>query len=72
MEEITCPECGLQVTYEGGTIYANSADVQRLCKLPLEYKTPAKCRQLEEELHRVTGRPIGSSALSDIELESPS
>jgi hypothetical protein len=60
--EITCPECGLQVTYEGRTIYAISADVQRLCKLPLEHKTPAKCRRLEEELNRLTGRPIGSSA----------
>jgi hypothetical protein len=60
--EITCPTCGLEVTYEAGTIHAISTDVQRLCQLPLEYKTPAKCRRLEEELNRLMGRPIGSSA----------
>ncbi len=65
MIEVTCPECGLKVTYEQGTIQAVSAEVQQLCKLPLEYKAPAKCRRLEEELYRLTGRPIGSSAVRD-------
>jgi|GEM_PF-6777791 hypothetical protein len=60
--EITCPECGLQVTYDGKTIYAISADVQRLCKLPLEYKTPADCLRLQEELKKLTGRPISPRA----------
>jgi hypothetical protein len=61
--EITCPNCHITVDYSARQFHASSEQMQKLCEGPGAHKLPSNCPWLQEEAHRVAGRPINPLVL---------